>query len=101
MRFKTLTTIFFVLGVLTTLSIPFVVRTRPGAEAEREELVRYGTTFTAVTATAIVFFLISILCAAFMVRQVAKEVREENQDNFRELIENSLRDHLKKDDDTG
>lgn len=99
MRVKTVTTALLVFGIALLVGWPWIVGPKPPVNAPDAErlryLLRYGLYFTVLLLT----FFSTAVGAMLAARATRRQLREEAMENLHELIEGTLEDHGRKDDD--
>lgn len=92
---KIITSAFVVAGFVLMAALPFVYR-HPGEGASRVELANFGKFLLAYIALTCFVWLGAAMSAVFLIRKRVKELREIEEQNLRELVEGSLKDHQRR-----
>jgi hypothetical protein len=97
MRLKAAATFFLILGIAMLVAWPWIVGAQPdvkesGRRALEEYVVRFGIYIIAVL---FVWFVTAVL-AIMVARQARNAYREEAMLNFQQLMEETLKDHGKR-----
>lgn len=100
MRLKIATTTSLLLGLMLLAAWPWVVGSRPPAEAPRKELADYLTRFVWYMGATVMTFVVTAFLAILVMRRAREEYREASMRNLEALIEGTRQDHVKKQQDT-
>lgn len=99
MRVKVVTTALLLFGVALLVGWPWIVGPKPAATAPEPErlryLLRYGLYFLALLLT----FFSTAVGAVLVARQTRRQLRDEAMENLQTLIEGTLEDHGRTQDD--
>ena len=99
MWLKLVTTGLMLFSVFMLFAYFWIVGPKPPSSAPRQEQIaflRRGATYIGIEAAALIG---SIVGAYLIARRARQEYREQSQRNLEALIESTLRDHSKKEDD--
>jgi hypothetical protein len=97
MRLKILTGLFFSIGLLLMLGWPFIVGPAPDVQVEGQAAMRaYARAAVFYFGAMLISFFATVVCAWLLLRQMRKDYHDESLHNLRGLIEETLKDHGRK-----
>jgi hypothetical protein len=95
-RLKIATTISMVFGVGMLVFWPWLLGQAPGQSAPRAQMEEYAFRFLIYVAVLLINFFVTVVLSYLMLRKVREEFLEQSKENLQHLMEETLRDHAKK-----
>lgn len=96
-RLKIATTTSMVFGVGMLVLWPWVLGQAPGKDAPRGQMEDYAVRFLIYVTVLLINFFVTVVLSYLMVRKVREEFLDKSKENLQHLMEETLRDHAKKD----
>ena len=95
MLVKVVTTALVLLGLAMLVGLPFVLGERP-PEDDQVALARYGAWLLTYFGVTCLVWLSAAMGAVFVARNARRQLVDDQKENVRTLVEESLRDHGRK-----
>lgn len=96
MRYKVATFSLFFADLILFVTLGFCLTTMPGRKASHEEQVQFLIRSGVLVIALLVTLLATVLIVWMWMRTLRDEYRQEAQENMKQLIEGTLRDHERK-----
>ncbi|HEY3780734.1 MAG TPA: hypothetical protein VGL56_06610 [Fimbriimonadaceae bacterium] len=96
MRYKVATFSLVFADVILFISTGFTLTTYPGHNASRQELKWFAVRSGTLVAVLLLTLLATVILVWMWMRSLREEYRLEAQENMKNLIEGTLRDHESK-----